>query len=218
MIINTLKQMTMKAKFNINIILMIICISLAISCEKFDPVSVTKFCNMPQPSAVSYTSASVTGELMDINGEISCYGHCWADVANPDISNFKTEFMGTPFKQTGFPSTLRALIPGRKYYVRTYAKTGSTVIYSNEISFTTTTVPSNKVVDCDDNLYDTVKIGTQIWMKSNLKVTHFNDGSEIPLVTQNSAWVSLTTAGYCWSNNDELLNKNTYGHCIIGLQ
>ena len=37
------------------------------------------------------------------------------------------------------------------------------------------------VVDADGNCYDTVHIGNQIWMKSNLRTTHFRDGSPIPL-------------------------------------
>ena len=36
------------------------------------------------------------------------------------------------------------------------------------------------VVDADGNCYDTVHIGSQIWMKSNLRTTHFRDGSAIP--------------------------------------
>lgn len=37
------------------------------------------------------------------------------------------------------------------------------------------------VVDFDGNCYDTVHIGDQVWMKSNLRTTHFCDGSLIPL-------------------------------------
>lgn len=37
------------------------------------------------------------------------------------------------------------------------------------------------VVDADGNCYDTVHIGNQVWMKSNLRTTHFRDGSPIPL-------------------------------------
>ena len=36
------------------------------------------------------------------------------------------------------------------------------------------------VTDFDGNCYDTVHIGNQVWMKSNLRTTHFRDGSAIP--------------------------------------
>ena len=38
----------------------------------------------------------------------------------------------------------------------------------------------NAVKDVDGNKYDAVKIGKQVWMKSNLRTTHFRDKSPIP--------------------------------------
>jgi uncharacterized protein (TIGR02145 family) len=67
------------------------------------------------------------------------------------------------------------------------------------------------VTDTDGNVYDTVTIGTQVWMTSNLKTTKYNDGSAIPPVTDNTAWSNLGTPGYCWYNNDSVTNKATYG-------
>ena len=61
--------------------------------------------------------------------------------------------------------------------------------------------------DIDGNVYSTVAIGTQVWLKENLRVTKYNDGTTIPLVTDATAWGNLTTAGYCWHNDD----MNTYG-------
>ena len=66
------------------------------------------------------------------------------------------------------------------------------------------------ISDYDGNIYETVTIGTQVWLKENLRTTRLNDGSEIPLITENNVWSGLSTPGYCWYNNDSI-NKNSYG-------
>ena len=65
------------------------------------------------------------------------------------------------------------------------------------------------VTDEDENIYGTVKIGTQVWMAENLKTTKYNDESPIPLVTGNAAWEALTTPAYCWYDNN-IGNKAVY--------
>ncbi len=57
------------------------------------------------------------------------------------------------------------------------------------------------LVDIDNNSYEIATIGSQVWMAENLKVTRYNDGTPIPLVTDNTAWSSLTTPGCTWYNN-----------------
>jgi len=73
------------------------------------------------------------------------------------------------------------------------------------------TTTAGKVTDIDGNVYDTVKIGTQIWIIENLKTTKYNDGTSIPMVTDSAAWINLTTPGYCWHKNTSASYKNTYG-------
>jgi uncharacterized protein (TIGR02145 family) len=70
---------------------------------------------------------------------------------------------------------------------------------------------SAQVTDIDGNVYQTVTIGAQVWMKENLKTTKYNDGTSIPNVTDNTDWAALTTPGYCWYNNDAATFKDTYG-------
>lgn len=66
------------------------------------------------------------------------------------------------------------------------------------------------VTDKDGNVYNTITIGTQVWMVENLKVTKYNDGTPIPNVTSNTAWAALTTGAYCDYNNDAA-NGTKYG-------
>jgi uncharacterized protein (TIGR02145 family) len=66
------------------------------------------------------------------------------------------------------------------------------------------------VTDIDGNVYQTVTIGTQVWMAENLKVTHYRNGDSIPNVTDNNAWRALTTGAYC-EYNDDISNVATYG-------
>ncbi|MCX6327235.1 MAG: fibrobacter succinogenes major paralogous domain-containing protein [Bacteroidia bacterium] len=76
--------------------------------------------------------------------------------------------------------------------------------------------PPDPVSDIEGNTYKTVKTGTQVWMAENLKTTRYNDGTDIALVTNTEVWSNLATPGYCWYNNDEAANKDTYGALYNG--
>ena len=58
------------------------------------------------------------------------------------------------------------------------------------------------VTDYDGNKYPTVTIGSQVWMKENLKTTHYGNGDSIPNVTVDTEWFNLTSGAYINYNND----------------
>lgn len=67
-----------------------------------------------------------------------------------------------------------------------------------------------EVADIDGNVYKTSVIGEQEWMIENLKTTKFNDGTDIPNVTDMTDWVRKFNPAYSWYDN-EIRNKETYG-------
>lgn len=70
---------------------------------------------------------------------------------------------------------------------------------------------SDPITDIDGNTYNTISIGSQIWMKENLKTVHYNNGDPISLVTDLEEWALTETGSYCDYNNS-LSDGNIYGH------
>ena len=66
------------------------------------------------------------------------------------------------------------------------------------------------VTDIDGNSYLPVTICGKTWTKSNLNVTHYRNGDEIPQVTDPTQWANLTTGACCYYNNNSL-NGAIYG-------
>ena len=67
------------------------------------------------------------------------------------------------------------------------------------------------MVDVEGTFYQTVEIGDQVWMAENLRTRKYNDGSDIPLVTDNTDWDNLTSPAYAWYSNDSATYADPYG-------
>jgi uncharacterized protein (TIGR02145 family) len=113
-----------------------------------------------------------------------------------------------------YVSTLTGLstgVNGTTYSVRAYVTTSVGTGYGDAMSFTTKPGGSaGTVTDIDGNVYQTIILGTQVWMVENLKTTKYRDGSPIPNVTDSTSWGNLTTGACCNYNNDAVIGTK-YG-------
>jgi uncharacterized protein (TIGR02145 family) len=66
------------------------------------------------------------------------------------------------------------------------------------------------IADVEGNIYETVTIGSQCWMKENLKTSKYNDGTPITTGLSNDAWNSFTNGAYAFPD-DNAANNATFG-------
>ncbi len=71
----------------------------------------------------------------------------------------------------------------------------------------------NAVKDYDGNIYDAVRIGEQVWMKQNLKTTHYADGTPIPMAArlEDDSYEVSYTEPFCYYPDGIPANVNLYG-------
>jgi uncharacterized protein (TIGR02145 family) len=103
------------------------------------------------------------------------------------------------------------LVSGTVYYIRAYAINSGGTYYGDELIFKTSTVLCDTTVtDVDGNTYNSVTIGSQCWMKENLRTTRYNDATEIVTGLSDPDWTADVT-GACASYNNNPANDLVYG-------
>jgi len=155
-------------------------------------------------SGITSTSAECGGSITSDGGAaVSARGVCWSTHQTPTTADNKTTDGGGA---GSFASSVTGLTSGTTFYVRAYATNSAGTGYGEEVSFGT----NGTVTDVDGNVYPTIKVGSQWWMAENLKVTHYRNGAEIPVVTDGDTWAGLTT-GACCSPANQDSSVATYG-------
>jgi uncharacterized protein (TIGR02145 family) len=156
---------------------------------------------------VSECTVEVWGGWLDDGGTpiLNC-GFCWNTTPGPTIED-KMILRGSI--NTYFGGWIVGLNENTTYYIRAFAINEVGISYSDEGTITTEDL--SPLVDVDGNVYKISTFGEFTWMVENLKTTHYNDGSLIPLITESTEWDSLLTPAYCWYNNNPDMYKDDFG-------
>ncbi len=174
-------------------------------------------------SSIAFSSANSGGDISS-GLSITARGVVWSTNPNPNIS-LSTKTLNGPGNGT-FKANITGLMPNTIYYLKAYATNSAGTAYGNEIVFKTTNTSigfpcsgTSTVKDIDGNIYNTTAIGTQCWMKENLRTTKYRDGTIIPMDSSGGeygnkigeTW-SSRTIGARTINRNNFDNLMTYGY------
>lgn len=156
-------------------------------------------------SSLAVSSFTSGGAITSNGGAlITSRGLCWNSTHNPTITNNKTT---ESTNDNSFISSVTGLIPNSTYYVRAYASNDAGTSYGNEL-----TVYTYALTDIEGNGYHSITIGTQTWMRENLRVTKYSNGDPIGTTTPVGKDVSMeTNPKYQWAYNGDEANAAIYG-------
>ena len=157
---------------------------------------------------ISFTSVTCDGNVSyEGIAAVTARGVCWSTSPNPTVNdNHTVDSSGAG----SFTSLITGLQPIVHYYVRAYATNSAGTAYGNEIEFTTSDgypcPDASTLTDIDGNIYNTVQLGNQCWMRENLRTTRYANGTGIPLSNYAESY-----AYRCYPNGSES-NVSTYGY------
>jgi uncharacterized protein (TIGR02145 family) len=166
------------------------------------------------PTITTNSVGSITSESSVCGGNITSTGNsgiiergvCWNTSGNPTIADNKT----TDGTGSGsFTSNITGLAPNTTYFVKAYATNSVGTAYGAEVSFTT--LLASQILDYDGNIYNTVAIGTQVWMTENLKTKHYSDGTALIDGTGAIDISGDYTTKYWFINSEDPNYENNYG-------
>lgn len=143
--------------------------------------------NIKDITDITHEQANSGGIVISDGGySVTARGIVWNTEENPTFENN----VGITEDGSGdgeFTSVLAPLNHSTTYYVKAYATNSFGTTYSNQLEFETPFA----LFDIDGNNYQFIEVNGKRWMAENLKVTKYNNGSN----------VSTNLSNYDWNNN-----------------
>ena len=163
--------------------------------------------SMSEATNIALTSVTLTALVTpnDLSAAVSF------EVAKAGTTNWQTQpivmdLAGKNLKgRIQVTYNVTGLVAGTDYIAHAKAvTTGNSPVVTNEVKFSTA------ALIIEGKPYGEVVIGSQTWMKGNLRVTKYQNGDPIATSTNQSVCYNAITGMYAWYNNDS--NTNTdYG-------
>lgn len=97
-------------------------------------------------------------------------------------------------------------------YFISFIKVIFLIVFIYECKKDSQTTEPTTVTDIDGNIYNTIKLGKQLWMKENLKVKHYNNGDSILTTIPDTLDIANEIKPkYQWFYNSDENNLKNYG-------
>lgn len=168
------------------------------------------------PSCNTLQATNITSTGVTLNGAINAYN--LSTIVKFDYSTSPGGFgqsataIQSPVTGTNIinvSADISDLMPGTMYFFRIRAESSTGVTFGNIFTFTTI---SGTVTDVEGNKYNTIAIGTQLWMAENLKTTRYSNGDIIGSTTPATLNLSgESTPEYQWAYDGDESNVAAYG-------
>jgi|GEM_PF-2232629 len=139
-----------------------------------------------------------------------CDGGFWCDSILPVGLRERWHEIGNIITFKCFPGhyglSVRCILDSSKTIENLDLQDRTLTVAEKPISINTEREPLAKketVYDIDGNIYNTIKIGNQLWIAKNLATTRYNDGTSIPLPKGFSHHQNLyrKSPAFCWFEN-----------------
>lgn len=186
------------------ILLFLVLIFSLVACKK-DDIGALPTITTYSPKFIASTSATV-GLTVESDGDSDFLCGIYMGVLqNPETT-------GTQFQIGSEAGTylgqISGLTPETEYFVKAYVKNADVENLAEELTFTTPAM----ITDIDDNVYETVILGDQVWMAENLRTIHYLNGDPIDSTDPATLDISVEdTPEYQWSYDGDDANTQIYG-------